>query len=546
MIQGIKNKFLNDTPMQSVTAAAFIVAMSGVASRVLGLVRDRILASTFGAGDTLDVYYAAFRVPDSIYNLLIIGALSAAFIPVFTGLISHEKKEEAWKMVSGMITLQVIALGIISVILAILAPWVMKVVTPGFSPEKINAAASFTRIMFLSPLILGMSAVFGGILVSFKRFMAYSMAPIFYNIGIIIGAVFFVRFMGPIGLAWGVILGAVMHLLIQYPAVKSSGFKFKPILQGVIKNPYIKKVLLLMVPRTLSVAATQINFLIITIFASTLQSGSLAIFNFANNIQSAPLSLCGISFAVAVFPVLSSYAAKNDFEGFGRTFSKTLRQILFLIIPLSALLFILRAQIVRVFLGSGQFDWEDTILTFNVLGILAISLFAQSLIQLLARAFYALHNTKTPFYVALISEAVNFLAVVLLIRRFEISGLAIAFSLSAIVNMSLLFLLLKKKVDHFSSKIISIAVLKILAATAAAALAIQISKNIVARLINLDTFVGIASQLLVSVLIGLSVFIVFCMILKIKEFYYFKNSITKRIFKQKTQISEIPDEIEGV
>ena len=151
-----------------------------------------------------------------------------------------------------------------------------------------------------------------------------------------------------------------MHLVIQYIAVKSSGFNFKPIFIGAFKNYYVKKIFYLMVPRTLSVAAIQINFLIITIFASTLHSGSLAIFNFADNIQSAPLSLCGISFSVAVFPVLSAFAAKNDFSNFGKTFSKTLMQILFLIIPLSALMFILRAQIVRVFLGAGQFNWEDT------------------------------------------------------------------------------------------------------------------------------------------------------------------------------------------
>lgn len=546
MIEKLKNKFLNDTPMQSVAAAAFIVASSGVASRVLGLLRDRILASKFGAGDTLDVYYAAFRVPDSIYNLLIIGALSAAFIPVFTGLISHEKKEEAWEMVSGMLTLQVIALGIVSVMLAIFAPWVMKIITPGFPPAKIAAAAMFTRVMFLSPLILGTSAVFGGILVSFKRFVAYAIAPLLYNIGIIIGAVFFVNFWGPIGLAWGVVLGASMHLVIQYIAAKSSGFNFKPTFISAFKNSHVKKIFYLMVPRTLSVAAIQINFLIITIFASTLRSGSLAIFNFANNIQSAPLSLCGISFSVAVFPVLSAYAAKNDFSNFGKIFSKTLRQILFLIIPLSVLIFILRAQIVRVFLGAGQFNWEDTILTFNVLGIMVISLFAQSIAQLLNRAFYAINDTKSPFYVDLASEGVNFLCIILLIHRYAINGLAIAFSASAVVDMGLMFYLLKKKTNCFSGKIISIAVSKILLATLAAAFATQISKNIIIYFIETNTFVGIASQLLVSVIIGLAIFIIFCIILNVKEFYYFKRSIFKRFPWSKTQITEITDEIEGI
>lgn len=546
MIKKISHKLLKDTPMQSVTAAALIVALSGIASRILGLIRDRILASKFGAGDTLDVYYAAFRIPDLLYNLLIIGALSAAFIPVFTGLISHEKKQEAWKMVNGVVTLLVLAMATVSIILAIFAPWIMQVITPGFSPEKIHSTAIFTRIMFLSPLLLGVSAIFGGILVSFKKFVAYSLAPIFYNIGIIIGALVFVRFMGPIGLAWGVVLGAFAHLLIQYPSVKFSGFNFKIKFSSAFKDAHVKKVIYLMIPRTMSVAVTQINFLIITIFASTLRSGSLAVFNFANNIQSAPLSLCGISFAVAVFPVLSSYAAKDDFSEFGKTFSKTLRQILFFIIPLSALILILRAQIVRVVLGGGEFNWEDTILTFNTLGFLAISLFAQSLIPLLTRAFYALHNTKTPFYIALISEAINILAVILLIGKFEVVGLAIAFSISSTINMLLLLFALKKKVDHFENKNISVSVFKVFVSTLASALATQITKNLVVRFIETNTFIGIFTQLIISAFVGILVFIAFCYVLNVKEFFSFKKSITKRIFRQKSKITEIPDEIEGL
>ncbi|HCP08889.1 MAG TPA: murein biosynthesis integral membrane protein MurJ, partial [Candidatus Moranbacteria bacterium] len=206
------NGILNGKPAQSVTAAAFIITVAGLASRTLGLLRDRFLASTFGAGDTLDVYYAAFRIPDLIYNLLILGALSAAFIPVFTGLISKDQKEDAWKAANGILNLSIFFIIIVSLILAVFAPYLMKVITPGFPAEKMEMVVSFTRIMFLSPLFLGISGIFGGILTSYKRFLIYSIAPILYNLGIIFGVLVLVRFMGPIGLAWGVVLGAFLHM----------------------------------------------------------------------------------------------------------------------------------------------------------------------------------------------------------------------------------------------------------------------------------------------------------------------------------------------
>ena len=286
---------------------------------------------------------------------MIVGALSAAFIPVFTELISEKKEDEAWELSSGILSLQILLAGTVSIVLVLLAPWLMKMVTPGFTGAKMELTVTLTRIMFLSPILLGISGIIGGALVSFKKFLIYSLAPIFYNTGIIIGALFFVKPFGPAGLAWGVVLGALMHLLIQYPSVKFSGFSFKPMFFGAWKNPNVRRVLRLMIPRTLTIAVSQINFTIITIFASTLATGSLAIFNFANNIQSGPLGLFGISFAIAVFPTLSAFGAKKESAKFVSVFSRTFRQVLFFVIPLSMFLFVLRAQTVRVLLGTGKF-----------------------------------------------------------------------------------------------------------------------------------------------------------------------------------------------
>ncbi len=228
--------------INSITIAAFLVAFSSLISRFLGIFRDRILAGEFGAGDTLDVYYAAFRIPDLIFNLLVLGALSAGFIPVLSLLIkkSKEKKnyednKKAWGFTNNLLNILGLSLLIVSVLGIFFAPALMKLVAPGFSPEKQKLTADLTRIMFLSPIFLGVSSILGGILQTFKRFFVYSLAPIVYNIGIIIGALYFVPLWGIHGLAWGVVLGAFMHMFIQLPMALKLGFRYRPQLIFVIK-----------------------------------------------------------------------------------------------------------------------------------------------------------------------------------------------------------------------------------------------------------------------------------------------------------------------
>ncbi len=537
---------LNSEPSKSVISAAFVITLAGIASRLLGLLRDRFLASTFGAGDILDVYYAAFRVPDLIYNLLILGALSAAFIPVFTGLISREKEREAWELANDLMNIAIILIVAFSLVFAVFAPFLMKLITPGFPPEKINMAVLFTRVMFLSPLFLGISGIFGGILTSFKRFLIYSLAPIFYNIGIIAGVLFFVKFMGPIGLAWGVVLGAFLHMLVQYPAARHLGFNYRMVFGRIFKNSQLRKVAVLMIPRVMGIAVNQMNLFIITIFASFLSAGSLSILNFAQNLQSVPLGLFGVSFAIAVFPVLSALAAKNEKEEFVKSFSRTFRQILFFVIPLSVIILVLRAQLVRVILGAGKFDWEDTILTFQCLGIFSLSLFAQSTIPLLARAFYALHDTKTPFYIALFAEAVGIASVLLLIDKFHVLGLAIAFSLASVAQMAFLLFVLRTRFDALDDKNIISSVGKIALASFAAGIGIQLAKHLVAAFVNLDYFFGVFAQLSISAIIGILIFLAAGYFLKLEEFFIFKNSLTGKLFKSKQAITESTDQVSGI
>ncbi|EKE10873.1 MAG: integral membrane protein MviN [uncultured bacterium] len=537
---------LNSSPSKSVVSAAFVITMAGLASRILGLLRDRFLASTFGAGDVLDVYYAAFRVPDLIYNLLIVGALSAAFIPVFTGLISKEKEEEAWKLANGVLNLTIFCVLVLSFIFAIFAPFIMKIITPGFPEEKMEMVVLFTRIMFLSPLFLGISGIFGGILTSFRKFLIYSLAPLFYNFGIIVGIFVFVKFLGPVGLVWGVVLGAFLHMMIQYPAVRHAGFKYYFVLFQSLKNSEVREVLRLMVPRTLGVAVTQINLVVVTMFASTLAVGSLAVFNFAQNLQSVPLGLFGISFAIAVFPTLSQYAAKEKHDDFVKTFSQTFRQILFFVIPLSVIILVLRAQIVRVVLGSGEFDWSDTRLTFECLAIFVLSLFAQSTIPLLARSFYALKNTKTPFYIALVTEFLNIMAILFLIERFQLLGLVMAFSLASVAQMLMLLFMLRAKFENLDDRNILISVSKISLASFLAGIIVQGSKYIIGSEVDMQTFLGVFSQLIGSAVAGVLGFSFFCYALNLEEFFAFKNSLTRKLFRGKQNIQEDTTQVGGI
>jgi putative peptidoglycan lipid II flippase len=548
MIKRIFNNkiLLNSSPSKSVVSAAFVITVAGLASRILGLLRDRFLASTFGAGDTLDVYYAAFRIPDLIYNLLILGALSAAFIPVFTSLVSREKEDEAWELASGIMNIAIAFIILLSAIFAIFAPWIMKLITPGFPPEKMVQVVYFTRIMFLSPLFLGISGIFGGILTSFKRFLIYSLAPIFYNIGIIAGVLFFVRFLGPVGLAWGVIFGAFLHMITQYPAARHLGFRHSWSFLVHLSNREVRKVFRLMIPRTMGIAISQINLLVITIFASTLAAGSLAVFNFAQNLQSVPLGIFGISFSIAVFPTLSHFAAKKDNTNFIKSFSQTFRQILFFVIPTSVFILLLRAQLVRVILGAGKFDWEDTKLTFACLGILSASLFAQSLVPLLARSFYAMHDTKTPFYIAIVSEAVNIGTVLALIGRYQILSLAVAFSLASIVQMMLLLFWLRMRYDNLDDKKIISTIIKIALATIGSGIGIQISKYFIGKTVNMDTFLGVFTQLSISAIVGVLIFIGVCYAIKLEEFINFKNSLSRRLFRGKEEIVENTGEVSGI
>jgi putative peptidoglycan lipid II flippase len=530
-------------PVETLGGAAFIIALAGVVSRLLGFLRDRLLASSFGAGDILDAYYAAFRLPDLVYGLLVLGALSAAFIPVFTEFLAKDDRPAAWRLASGAFQWLVIVLGATALVGILFASWIAEWIAPGFSAEKQRLVAEFTRIMLLSPVFLALSAVVGGVLVSFKQFLAYSFAPVFYNIGIIIGITVLYPLLGADGLALGVVLGSALHFVVQLPALSGTGYRYERLpLSLMWRDAALRRVIRLMAPRSLAMAVNQVSLLIVTVFASTLASGSLAAFTLANNIQGVPLGLFGIAFSLAAFPVLSLLSARQAAEEFSKTIVRTANRILYFVIPLSILMIVFRAEIVRIVLGTGAFNWEDTILTFTVLGWLACSLFAQSLVPLFVRAFFALQDTKTPLFAALFAELIHLALIPFLLKTYAVAGLAIAFSVGALVHGCLLYILLRRRAPGWRDAAFFVPVGKIVLIALAAGLTAQFSKGIFALTIDrLDTFLEVVVKFGVGAVIGVAVYVFLSAWFRLPEFTQVKRFIWCRLLRQPETVALAED-----
>ncbi|MFA6537488.1 MAG: murein biosynthesis integral membrane protein MurJ, partial [Patescibacteria group bacterium] len=434
MIKRLLNK-----KFETVTFAAMVIAFFGLVSRLLGIVRDKILANQFGASNELDIYYASFRLPDLIYNLLILGVLSAGFIPVFLSIfyedgISQKENTGAWDLVSNVLNILGFFLILLGLFFVIFAPFVVPIITPGFANEKMQATIDLTRIMMLSPIFLGLSAVLSSVLQATKRFLVFSLAPIMYNAGIIIGAIFFVPIFGIKGLAWGVVLGAFLHFIVQLPTVLSLGFRYRVIF-NFRENNFVK-IIKMTGPRILGLAAGQLNLVVITIFASFLPMGSLAVFNFANNLQSLPLGLFGVSFAVAAFPALSTAFNQKNLDDFRQIKQKTYRQIIFYVLPFTIWFFIFGAELIAITLSGGNFLSNQE--TLNALRIFCLSLPFQALLPLLARSFYATGDSWRPFWGAFVSLLVNVLFAFVGSKYFGLNGLIMAFGVSSFANFILL------------------------------------------------------------------------------------------------------------
>lgn len=498
----------------SITKATLILAIFTLLSRVVGAARDIIFASSFGAGEFLDTYQAAFRIPDFITNFFILGTLSVSFLPVFNKLLVRNE-ERARQLSNTIFSISIVGVSVLCFLVFLFTPFVLNLVAPGFEGEQRELAILFTRILLISPIIFTASSLSSVILQSYHRFIPTALAPIFYNFGIILGSLVFYKFFGPVGLMVGVIVGALAHLAINFIPV--SKLPIRPKISFNFSLPELKEVWRLYKPRLLALDNLQVSLLIGTAIGSTLAAGSISIFNLAENLQAAPLGIFALSFAVAAFPQLSKTWAHGNVEEFKNTIVKTSIQILFFIIPISVLVFILRAQFVRLLYGHGQFDWQDTILTAQTLGVLALSAFAQGLTPLLARAFYAAHNTLIPVVVSVISMISNVVLAIVFSKLWGVIGLGVSASVAAVISFTLLFILLQKRLGSVRGIPATESVLKILIAATFAATFAYASLYAIAPVLDTATTIGILIQMVVASAVGVAIYLVTGLLLNLRE-----------------------------
>jgi putative peptidoglycan lipid II flippase len=425
--------------------ASLILTIAALASRLLGWVRLLVIGSQFGASRELDAYFAAFRIPDAIFQLVVAGALSAALIPVFSSYRAREQEQEAWRLASSVINLVVIALAGLSLIMAILAPLLVPVVAPGFDAPTTELTVRMTRVMLLSPVLIGMGAVVSGILNSYERFAVPALAPLAYNLAIILAAIVLAPIMGVEGLAVGVAVGSLAHLAIQLPALGRVGQRYD--LTIGLSHPGVRKVVWLMGPRMLGLAAGQLNFIVSTVLASGLPEGSLTAYNYAFQLSQIPVGVLGVSVAVALFPTLSRDAALGRVPEIRRQVAGSLRILVFLAAPLTAAMIVLAGPIASVFFQYGLFTERSAERTAGALVFFAIGLTGHIVVHVLTRAFYAMQDTRTPVLWAIIAVAINVPLMVWLVGPMGVEGLALALSISALLEVVGLLWALRRRIE---------------------------------------------------------------------------------------------------
>jgi putative peptidoglycan lipid II flippase len=504
--------------------ATLIIATFTLLSRATGFVRDILLASKLGLSTDSDIYFTAFRLPDLVYNLLILGTLSVAFIPVFSEYYLKDKPK-AFALASSIMNISATGMLVVCLIIFALCRPLTELIAPGFTPEQLDRTAEITRIMLLSPIIFTISNVMSSVLISLKKFLIVNIAPLLYNVGIIFGIIFLFPRYGLAGLAYGVISGALLHVLIQIPAAFRNGFRWKPVMN--YKEPGVRKIGALFLPRIFGLDNSYVNLIVVSVVGSTVVTGSITAFNYANNIQAVALGIFALSSAVAVFPVLSDFFNSKDPKGFIDTLQHTIIRVLYFIVPTTIVLLLLRAHVVRLLLGHGNCDWNCTILTFNTLGVLALGLVAQSLIPLFARAFYARQNTKTPVLYSLVGISINILLSYLFAEKMGVKGIALGFVVGSTVQCVLLFAALhrafvndndenKKVLSVFDNTLVNQS-LKILLSSLVLGLIIYGTLRLVDPIVNTHTVLGIFAQAGIASVLGGVVYIFLTHKLEVRE-----------------------------
>jgi putative peptidoglycan lipid II flippase len=522
-------RFISQIKQNSILSASLVLAITFSISSILGLLRNRFLYAKFFSCCVaqLDVYNAAFRLPDLIFKLLVTGVLSASFIPVFSSYL-HKNKKVAHEIASTVINLLLIAFTIISIIAFIFIKPISGLIAAGFSPDQLILMANLSRILLIAQIFFLLSNFITAILQVNQIFIIPALSPIVYNLFIIIGIFTLAPIFGIYGVAIGTVVGAFFHLAIQIPVVRRQGFVYYPIIRTKLNG--VREVFRLMVPRILSLGLGEIESTVTLFFASSLSSGSISLLNLALQFMYLPSRIFGTTVGQASLPILSKSVAKNELNTFRNTVNKILVQSLFIAIPISILILVERVSIIRLLYGSREFPWSATILTSRILAFLIPGIACQAVIQILIRSFYALHNTKIPFFVSAISLIIDVAASFYFVHftSFGVIGLAISASIGNLIQLFGLLIMFIKVVDGFNWSLMFSKTYKILISS----ILMGVSSWLVIKFLDLfilDTthVLPVLILMIVSSIVGLITYILSVCFLKLEEVkdyqkYYFK------------------------
>lgn len=433
----ISSRILLEKESSSILSAAVVIMGATFLSALLGLIRTRLLIQYFYADKAIvDVFWAAFRLPDLIFQVVVVGALSSAFIPVFSRYLG--KKSEANTIACSLINSVMLVMLVLSLLVFIFAAPLSRLIAGGFTDSQLSLMTNLTRIMSLSQIFFAFSSFLTGIIQSHQRFLLPALSPLLYNAGIILGILFLSRPLGIYGATVGVVIGALLHLLAQLPLAHRLGFRYRLIWNG--NHGAVKEMVHLMLPRVLTLSLVQIEATIIVTFSSWLSTGAVTLMTIAQQLSGLPVRLIGIPIGQASLPFFSRQNSKNDPSVLAAMVNNTILEMLYLALPASAIILVLRIPFVRLAYGADSFPWAETVLTGKLVAILAVSICARSLTHVLVRVFYALHDTKTPFIINLLATIINvgLSYYSLFILRAGILGMAFAITLASLIETIIL------------------------------------------------------------------------------------------------------------
>ncbi|GAC1664639.1 MAG: murein biosynthesis integral membrane protein MurJ [Candidatus Limnocylindrales bacterium] len=436
------------TSSRALARAGLIVSGAYLVSRLLGWIRVVVIVNAFGATQQLDEFFAAFRLPDLVFQLVAAGALSSAIVPVVSALFARDETARTWRVVSTIANLMLAGLLVLGVAFFVAAPLIIPAITPGWDEVRWARTVDLSRIMILSPIFLALGSLVTSVLNARGRFAVAAIAPILYNVAIIGGAVLLAPSLGVTGVAIGVVVGSIASLVIQLAPLRAMGYRYDRAID--VSDPEARRALTLMAPRAIGLGAGQITFVVITSLASTLGTGALVAFNVAFTLLQIPIGVIGVPLGVVVLPSLTREAAIGRIDEFAALISRAIRLVLFVMLPITGIAVVLRYEIVRVLFGEGALDSNALDQTAATLLAFLTGLTAHALIAILARAFYARHDTRTPVAAAILAVVINSTLAGVLVGPLGLPGLALAIAIAAWVETAVLLVLLRRTLPELA------------------------------------------------------------------------------------------------